>query len=164
MPGLNSIISFININKNDLDRITGILERSNFDKSYFHETTYCDSNTGIFFSGYEQYPIQKFELGGKTLIIEGAIYNKTPEKVNEELGRILPQIASGSGKTDPLREFMFNTDGEYIVYYIDRELSTVVICNDAMGRLPAYFHANENGIILARLAKFLDVTLPVATP
>jgi asparagine synthase (glutamine-hydrolysing) len=158
MPGLNSIITFNK--KTDPKELSKILDSINFDSSYFHESIYGDSNLDIFFSGYNEYPRQKIELGDKTLIIEGAIYNKSTEQVKAELGKILPQIAAGQGKTNALRDFMFNTDGEYIIYYIDKALSTIIIFNDALGRLPAYCHFNDNGVILARSARFLVENLP----
>lgn len=158
MPGLNTIISFARgIDKNNKG-LNAILDKMNYDQSYFHDTLFGDSSVMVSFSGYPGYPQYKFEQGDKTIIIEGAIYNKNAEQIKTDLFKILPDIAGG-GKTDRLAEFMFATDGEYIVYYIDSATSTTVIFNDALGRLPVYYYADSNGFIIARALKFLTENL-----
>lgn len=160
MPGLNIIISFNGSFKQDRDRLTRVLNSMDYGPSYSHETVYDDPKIAIYFSGYKGYPRQKIELGDKTIVIEGAIYNKTAEQVKNELSKILPALVTNPEKTDPLREFMFGTDGEFIVYYIDNAASTVIIFNDALGRLPAYTYADKNGLVLARIMKFTTGVLP----
>ena len=160
MPGLNAIISFDGSPKGAPEKLGDILKSMIYDPTYLNECVYEDRNTSVYFSGYKQYPWRKFEMGDKTIIIEGAIYNKTADKVKEELSRILPGVADGSGKTDALRSFMFDTDGEFVIYYIDKATSKVVVFNDAMGRLPTYFQINNNGLIVARALKFVTGNVP----
>jgi len=155
MPGLNTIIKFIGSKTESPERLADLLKSMNFDKTYFPETIYEDGNTSIFFSGYQGYPRQRIDFDGKSIIIEGAIYNKSSEQVKAELTRILPPIAAAPAKTDALRDFMFSTDGEFVIYFIDKALSTVLIFNDALGRLPTYFHSGKDSVIIARVMKFL---------
>ncbi len=161
MPGLNTIISYIGRENIDRDKLTGILKSMDYGPSYSHATVYDDHRVGVFSSGYDGYPGQLIEFDGKKLIIEGAIYNKTSEQIKDDLSKILPGIIADPGQAGALREFMFNTDGEYVIYYIDNDASTVVIFNDAMGRLPAYWYSDDSYFVLARVMKFLSGILPV---
>lgn len=161
MPGLNTIISFIGRQDIDRSNLTSILKSMDYGPSYLHGTVYDDRRVAVFSSGYDGYPGQKIEFDDKVIIIEGAIYNKSLQQVEDELTKILPQLVNNPEKTDSLREFMFNTDGEYIIYYIDNASSSVVIFNDALGRLPAYYYADDNGLIVARAMKFLTGLIPV---
>jgi hypothetical protein len=162
MPGLNAVIRFNNGPGQDSKRLSAILNSMDYGPSYSHEDIYSDPRTNIYFSGYKGYPRQKIEIGDKTLIIEGAIYNKSHEQVKNELAKILPSLIANTDKTEPLRVFMFNTDGEFIIYYIDNAASTVIIFNDALGRLPAYVQTDNGGLILARVMKFMTGLLPAA--
>ena len=159
MPGLNALISFNGRPKMNQDRASKILDDMDYDLAYSHETLYSDRNTTIYFSGYKGYPRQKIELGDKVLLIEGAIYNKSIEQVKTELVPILSALAGGSKNSDPLREFMFGTDGEFIIYYIDNASSTVIIFNDAMGRLPVYHHDDKEGFVMTRAMKFMTAAV-----
>lgn len=140
MPRLNTIISCIGRENIDRNKLTGILKSMDYGPSYSHATVYDDHRVGVFSSGYDGYPGQLIEFDGKMLIIEGTIYNKTGEQVKDDLSRILPRIAADTSQTDKLREFMFNTGGEYIIYYIDKEASAVIIFNDSLGAVAT---ANE---------------------
>jgi hypothetical protein len=155
MPGLNAIISFDEHFVNRQNDIDDILKTMDYDQAYSHSAIIDSPQVQIYFSGYAGYPQYKATIGDKTLVIEGAIYNKTYEQVKEELCTMLPSIADGTGKTDALRDFMFDTDGEFIVYYIDNAASRAVIFNDAMGRLPAYCYADSGKFVLGRALKFV---------
>jgi hypothetical protein len=164
MPGLNAVINFKQDTQKNGISLDKILETMNLDQNYSYSTIFENKNVKVIFSGYVGYPQNKFDLGDKSLIIEGAIYNKSMEQVKNELAKILPSIADGSGKTGPLIQFMFDTDGEYVIYYIDNATSTAVIFNDAMGRLPSYYYYDDKQFILGRALKFLTGNLSTVQP
>jgi hypothetical protein len=155
MPGLNAIIGFSFNLENKLGQVENALKKMDYDSSYSHSPLYSNSKIGIYFSGYPGYPYYKTELGDNILIIEGAIYNKTQKTINDELAKILPEIIKNQNNTDPLTQFIRETDGEFIVYYIDNTASITLVFNDAMGRLPAYSYYDKNQFAIGRSMKFL---------
>lgn len=155
MPGLNAIVGFSSKLDDKQRQIDSALTLMDYDSTYTHARLYGNSNVGIYFSGYPSYPYYKTEIGDKYLVIEGAIYNKSDDTIKKELTAILEQLIKTPGKTNPLTNFIRETDGEYIVYYIDPVISTILIFNDAMGRLPAYCYFDSNQFLLGRSMKFI---------
>jgi asparagine synthase (glutamine-hydrolysing) len=155
MPGLNAVVGFSYNIETKQKQLEISLKKMDYDSSYSHKTLFNSPKIGIYFSGYPGYPYYKAEIGDKTLVIEGAIYNKSEETVKSELMSMLPQVVKDPGKTEALTNFIRETDGEYIAYYIDTASSTMLIFNDAMGRLPAYSYSDKNQFVLGRSMKFM---------
>jgi asparagine synthase (glutamine-hydrolysing) len=160
MPGLNIVVGLGFKIETKQKQLENALKRMDYDPSYSHKALFENQNVGVYFSGYPGYPHYKAELGDKTLIIEGAIYNKSDDAIKTELASILPDVIKGSGNTEALTNFIRETDGEYIAYYIDSALSKVLIFNDAMGRLPAYSYSDKNQFVLGRSMKFMRGCAP----
>ncbi len=160
MPGLNAIIDFSSKLENKQKQIEKALCKMDYDSTYSHTKVYNNSSVGIYFSGYPAYPHYKTAIGDKALAIEGAIYNKSDNKIREELAEILPLLLKNPNDTQSLTDFIRETDGEYVVYYVDPAISTVLIFNDAMGRLPAYCYFDKNQFVLGRSMKFLRGCVP----
>lgn len=155
MPGLNAIVDFSARLDSKQKQIENALCKMDYDSTYSHTKVYANDNVNIFFSGYPAYPYYKATQGDKFLIIEGAIYNKSDDLINEELASILPQLLNNPNKTESLINFIKETDGEYVVYYIDPAISRALIFNDAMGRLPTYCYFDRNQFVIGRSMKFL---------
>ena len=160
MPGLNAIINLSREKQEGEKNLENVLQKMNYNEHFYFETIFKNKDVKIIFSGIKEYPIQKFDLGDKTIVIEGAIYNKSKEQIKSELSKILPAIVENPTKTTALSQFMFAADGEFIVYYIDNATGKVAIFNDAMGRLPAYYYFDKNQFIIGRALRFLSGNLP----
>jgi hypothetical protein len=160
MPGLNVIVDF----NSKLDARQKLIENAlckmDYDSTYSHMSLYSNPNVGVYFSGYEAYPHIKIRLGDRFLVIEGAIYNKSDEKIKAELTDILPKIVQNSKEINLLTNFIRDTDGEFIIYYVDPAISTILVFNDAMGRLPAYCYYDKNRFVVGRSMKFLRGCVP----
>jgi hypothetical protein len=155
MPGLNAIVDFSSKLENKQKQIEKALCKMDYDPTYSHSKIYGNASVGIFFSGYPAYPYYQTTIGDKALAIEGAIYNKSDNKIKEELTGILSLLMKNPNNTQSLANFIRETDGEYVVYYIDPAISKVLVFNDAMGRLPAYCYFDNNQFIIGRSMKFL---------
>ncbi len=157
MPGINTIIDFNPISDLKIDKASNILDKMNYYPAFSHELLFESPEIRSYFSGYSGYPREKILLGDVVILIDGAIYNKTIEQFKNEIAKA---ITNGNVNTSILKDIISNTDGEFVVYYIDKRNSFIAIFNDAIGRLPTYYHANEDGIIIARTMKFLTGLLP----
>ena len=156
MPGINTIISYEN-NINNYDKnLNDILAKMNYDDTYYHEIIFKNSNMKIIFSGYKEYPYKIIKSNNKLILIDGAIYNKTDNQIKNQLLKIIPPIMKGLTKnTELISDFVTSTDGEYVIYFIDTEISTLVILNDGLGRLPLYYYHDHNKFISGRALKFV---------
>ena len=108
MPGVNAII---NLSKSKIDPdidISRALAKMKFDRSYIDQVLFKDNDIKIVFSGYKEYPLQKFDLGNKVIIIDGAIYGKKYDEINDRLSQLLPDfINNKKGDIDALANLIY---------------------------------------------------------
>jgi asparagine synthase (glutamine-hydrolysing) len=105
---------------------------------YSTDTIYSDTIIVAAKSYYQGYPLASFHNEGKLAIVDGAIYNKSPKKVTEELMEI-GAIASLDQKKESIKQFVRSTQGEFVIAEYNKQFGRLIVFNDALGRLPFYY-------------------------
>ena len=110
----------------------------------------CCNHFYVSYSFYEGYPIRRFILGDYLAIIEGCIYNKSQEEIEDTLKEYVQ-----SKNSSIVNSFVKESDGDFIVYLINVVDNELIIFNDYMGRLPLYFYYHQNRLIISRKLNFI---------
>jgi len=161
MPGMNLALNLNSGKKANLTVPKSVVDRLAFDKSYIFENLHSADGISLTFSGYNEYPRYSFENGQSKIFIDGTPYGKSYERFSEEVTAAVQEVVDSNGlKSERLKELVLSTDGEFTVYYFDHARGVVVVFNDALGRLPYYFQASHNTLLLSRSLKFITGLMP----
>lgn len=160
MPGLHLLISTGNIESIEREKriFTNKLEKMKHFPWYLTEVLYNDSRAIMGRSFYDGYPFTVLRSDNGVTLIDGAIYNKSPERVRGELDKISLEESSPIRQSSKVKEFLLSTNGEFIITKYDKEKRNCLIFNDALGRLPFYCilgNQPSTKIVISREIKFL---------
>ena len=156
MPG----ISFIYDNKRRLDKqstrinsaISALCHNENFHKSDLIK----QDNLYVGITKYSEYPFKEIHENKTTIFIEGKIYNKSFVEVKNSLSEIAKSLEFENEYLNKIKNWISETDGDYLIFIMNASSNKLVIFNDFLGRLPFYYaHLNER-IIVSREIRFLS--------
>ncbi|MFX0133455.1 MAG: asparagine synthase-related protein [Candidatus Hodarchaeota archaeon] len=106
----------------------------------------------------EGYPISVYENQNNIVIVDGAIYGLRKSEQKYKL-LSLCDLLTKPGWKEKCRNFVKQTDGEFIIIMINKNSANFVVFNDSLGRLSFYFSLKSNCLIAARsvcdIIKFL---------
>jgi asparagine synthase (glutamine-hydrolysing) len=126
-------------------------------ENYTQEILLKENSLLVAYTGYKGYPITIFEDDYFWICIEGKIYGKNSNVLREELGILLNEILVNrelvAGKKDSvIDKWLVATDGEFIIYAVNKKNNDFIVLNDALGRLPLYYYHDpeESKIIISR--------------
>jgi asparagine synthase (glutamine-hydrolysing) len=157
--------------KYEYDRFLKALESSFYNENYKQEILLKEQHYLLASSRYSEYPIKIFEdISDFWVCIEGRIYCKDDSVIKDELENLLNYVFTtysfnaNDDKSSPpksqennekLVNWLLKTDGEFIVYALNKKTKDFAIMNDALGRLPFYYHNNVHlGLIVSRELQF----------
>lgn len=106
------------------------------------------------YTKYEDYPIQIFESDKLWICLEGRIYGKEKSLINRELYNLLNSIFD-DGISDKITNWLLETDGEFVIYVLNKTTKDFLVLNDALGRLPTYYYINHDKVIVSRELQFI---------
>lgn len=119
---------------------------------------YSDRNTIIGRSYYDGYPFTVFQDEQGVTALEGAVFNKSEKKVEQEFNRITRSKLPLDQLLNDMKDFILSTEGEFVITRYDKQTRKCTIVNDALGRLPVYYSVPQQSsstVIVSREAKFI---------
>src|SRR5690554_2619065 len=154
MPGISLIL-----NKNKLpvehSKIESILTSQNFLDNYIDKTFVKNDNIFIGANTYQHYPVRLIESEKYYIIIEGKIYNKEDKILEDEL-KELAEKTGMNNFNQHLKDWLTESDGDFLIYIINKNNNDVYIFNDMFGRLPFYYKRENDGtVICSRYLNFI---------
>lgn len=119
-----------------------------FDERYTARTDANRAPSGmvIGWTSYPGYPIEEYQIRGRTVWVEGCLYNHPRDSIEDLLAEVVDAVAGGDDET--LSDLLLRSDGEYLITIADDEAVTVV--TDPLGRLPLGTYSDDEWAILAR--------------
>jgi asparagine synthase (glutamine-hydrolysing) len=110
-------------------------------------------------SFYSGYPFAVFQDNKYITILEGAIYNKSERRIDEELSTISLSEPSLDELTHRIKTFLHGSHGEFLVVKYEKHGGKCLVFNDALGRLPFYYcsvpQTPSPVIVMSREVKFI---------
>lgn len=113
---------------------------------------------------YPEYPVRIFENRAFWICLEGKIYDKEYQVIDNEISELMSLIFSNKLTSDEDKEiivdWLLQTDGEFIIYALNKNTKDFVIMNDVLGRLPLYYyHKHEIEFIVSRELPFISLLI-----
>lgn len=170
MPGISLKCSLV-LNKNDSDNkrsydfFIDALSKLLYDERYCQEILLAEEPYLVASTRYKEYPISIFETSEFWICVEGKIYDKTRSLFEDELNVLMRHVFQTSSMSEEdkniISEWLRNTDGDFMLYALNKKTKDFVIMNDILGRLPFYYYYDEKGDFIASreiqlLAHFTD--------
>lgn len=156
MPGLSFVYTLnedINNVKHDISKS---LDSITHDKRYkknilLHEKSFILGETS-----YVDYPIKSFENDNFIIYLEGVIYNKQIDLLQDELFSLAEIISSyKNDRPRELTNWVLSSDGDFLLCVINKKSNIIYFINDALGRLPLYYHRSDKQLIISRELRFI---------
>ena len=158
MPGINLLIDSGKSAK-DLEReLLNAQQQMKVNPDYYSRKLIIDQNWCLGCTAYLDYPIKKIETEDYILIIEGKIYNKDDQAVESGLLELARHLSSGGDEAvSTVREWVLETDGDYLILIRDKGQGKLFLFNDLLGRLPLYYFQNGGWCLISRDVTFCNV-------
>lgn len=156
MPGIN----ILSVKAEDYDDISrkfeDVQKRMLHSKFYSYETLLKERNIMLGFTSYKTYPRSIYEDESFLIILEGMIYNKLDEEVKNQLINFASiTLNIDDNFFNDLKKFLLETDGEFLIVIYNKSDRTLTVFNDALGRLPVYYHHTNGSLFISREIKFI---------
>lgn len=146
MPGLTWII-----NAHNLDEIERCLSSVLHTSAYTKEWVTREDNFSLACTRYPGYPIQRIELPDYTVVLEGRLYGPDGDAIVHEMERLSRLLfAEDVDDTEAVRNWLLNTDGDFVIFFMCKKTRDVVMINDVFGRLPLYCARRGREVVLSR--------------
>jgi len=128
---------------------------------YKQEILLTDDNYLIGCTKYAEYPINIFENSEFWVCVEGKIYGKTLSALNDEIYALLRRIFEATTPSEEdkkvIADWLLETDGDFVIYALNKNTKDFVIMNDVLGRLPFYYYYKDKvEIIASREIQFIS--------
>lgn len=157
MPGL-SLVYNSERRRAAADALAAAQAATVHDERYVTRVLSGDDGHVLCFSGYAEYPIGSFDLGKYIAHVEGRILGADEATVAARLAE-LPDLMIGDRQRE-LAEWLVATNGDFVIYVLDRPGGPIGIVNDVLGRLPLYWRQAVEGFFLSRDLRFIAKLMP----
>ena len=160
MPGISLKYNVTNSNESDLKRgdHESFLDASNsiiHNDSYKREILLNEDPFIVVCTRYPEYPIRILDNKKYWVCIEGKFYGKNETKIEDEVLDLIEIIFSTNPMADndkkKIADWLLDTDGDFVLYALNKSNNDFFIMNDLLGRLPLYYtFRNDSVLILSR--------------
>lgn len=142
------------------DQFLNALNSAIYDDSYNIEILLKQALCILGCTRYSEYPVRIFENERFWVCLEGRIYEKSEEKVNSEINELVNQVFAIKKITQEDKKMIANwllqTDGDFLIYALNKNTKDFIIMNDILGRLPLYYCKQENEMTVSRELPFMS--------
>jgi len=152
MPGLSLKCDFTNKTTNNSNNWQNqFYEASSsalINNTYNKEMLLKNDNYIVCCTRYAGYPVEVFENSEYWICLEGKIYDKKDSELERELTEfvsiIFSKVSSAQNDKKAITEWLLNTDGDFLIYALNKKTKDFVIVNDILCRLPLYYYYSQD--------------------
>ncbi|MGD9130307.1 MAG: asparagine synthase-related protein, partial [Candidatus Bathyarchaeota archaeon] len=159
MPGIN-LISVKSCNSDLAIKFANAQLSMKHDHTYKSRIFVESDCVMIGCTGYDEYPMRSWESSDCVVVQEGMIYNRSKNEVDSFVLNLVSQNRRSSISIDDVKDFLLNSDGEFVILIYDKLSKDLIILNDLLGRLPLYYFEDDRQFILSREVKFITKFMP----
>jgi asparagine synthase (glutamine-hydrolysing) len=157
MPGLSIVCDLTGDRQESVLRSEESLGSLKHYPWYGHSVLLDDAHLFLGWTGYEEYPITVVENGEFYICLEGLIYGISPDNTRTELEKLSTILSAGPDRyRSRTADWMSNVDGDFLIFILNKRSGEIWIINDALGRLPVYYHETSDKIIVSRELRFVS--------
>src|SRR5687768_2538886 len=123
--------------------------------SYKREILLKQGAISVVCTRYPEYPIRILDNNKFWVCIEGKFYGKDDLKIEVEIFNLIEIIFSTNLTVDndkkKIADWLLDTDGDFVLYAVNKNNNDFIIMNDLLGRLPLYYtYRNGSELIVSR--------------
>jgi asparagine synthase (glutamine-hydrolysing) len=111
---------------------------------------------------YPEYPISIHEDEHFWVCVEGKIYGQADTDIKREINALLIEVSKSGERIEQrggVNRWLSITDGEFVIYALNKESNEFFIINDILGRLPLYYYGDDMRLIISRELSFVSYLL-----
>jgi len=157
MPGLSILYDLTGTrDRSDRRTIESLVSLKHYEW-YEHSVMLDDARLFLGWTGYREYPTAAFEKDDFYICLEGSIYGIPRADTKKKLRELAALLS-----TDPDRyrsraaRWLSEADGDFLIFILNRRSGEMFLVNDALGRLPVYYHETGESIIVSRELRFVS--------
>ncbi len=130
---------------------------------YTVQEFYSDKHLSLAFSGYDSYPVKRFENRHSLIALEGMIYNKSDHEIESSLQNIAVRMLDNLNIKTQTADFIDSSDGDFLAVILLKKNGRILVFNDRWGRLPTFYFYDSSRFCLSRELKFILHFIPSIT-
>lgn len=165
MPGISLKCDLTKKRNDDYNERDGLFRKaltSIMHKEYYkREILLNDAPYLLGCTKYPEYPVKIFENSEFWVCFEGKIYGKNDIDLEHEIKELIKCIfrsrRTSTADKKIISTWLVNTDGDFVLYALNKKNKDFVILNDVLGRLPIYYYWKEgNELLVSREMQFIS--------
>ncbi len=127
------------------------------DRGYVREIVYQDETTWLGVTRYGEYPVAVMQNDDYLILLEGRLHCGHGTGLRDDLMSLAGHVFDHAHRNaDGVRDWLLERDGDFILMLHDKASGRWAFLNDALGRLPVYFHEGADGqCCLSREIRFV---------
>ena len=127
------------------------------DGGYVREIVYQDETAWLGMTRYGEYPVAVFQDDDYLILLEGRLYSCHGTGLRDDLMSLAEHVFDDADRNaDAVRDWLLESDGDFILMLHEKATGRWAFVNDALGRLPVYFHEGKDGrCCLSREIRFV---------
>ena len=119
-------------------------------------------NCEVFVFSNSNYPHFSWNFCGYNILFIGMIYNMSKEVIIKYINSQVELLNAGKDNyLEEISDFIYDADGDYIVYIYNDKNRSGIIYNDILGRLPLYYYSDGSTISMCSELKGVLHNVPV---
>lgn len=160
MPGINFMCALNKDLESKRKASQQVLETLLYEEDHFSEVLLDDQAYILSCVKYEKYPVTCFENDEFFICLEGKIYSEGKNCLKDELTRLAQELFSDRKDIKEfLADWLLDTDGDFVIFFLHKPTRRVVIINDVFSRLTLYCYQKDNYIIISRDYHFVSTLI-----
>jgi len=133
------------------DAVSTAFDSVRFFDSYREHRPVTTDRTILGYTGYGDYPVQRFETEECVALLEGYLYGAADTAGAVRAVTDLLAHREGAG----VREWLTDHDGDFLLAVHWKDSERVTLLNDTFARLPTYYVAVGDTLVVSRELRFL---------
>ncbi len=155
MPGLSFVFDASETASQSQPQQLSILSDTIVLPNYQSELLKQNRNWSLYTTAYPGYPIHQYDTDSVEIIIEGKIYNKSPEQITHEIQTFVDKYINKQAGQEFLAQWLQQTDGQYLIFAMHKQSGMIFIFNDVFSHLPCYYTISDKRMCLSRSLRFV---------
>lgn len=156
MPGISCVFQKGAIPSEGRARIKGALESLLHYSDYEKSIVLDDKDIFLGATRHSKYPVTVFESEDLLVCVEGRLYGKPPDVAWRELEKLsLSIFGRGREHKAEIVRWLFDTDGDFIVFMFHKPSRELCVISDAVARLPFYYRVSDGFLVASREPRFI---------
>lgn len=150
MPGLNFVCNPGGDLGDESALCDAVLAEQALDSGYKTEVLTQGAGYVLSCFRYDEYPVESFENDRYRIVLEGRVYNRCEGALGDHLFDLASLTFDNEFSSGKLTDWLVETEGEFLIFLVDKKSGRVRFVNDVFSLLPVHYHISEHKVVVSR--------------